>query len=268
MIHALCRQGRRQVKPPRHVAGHEAWLTLGSVTRYKPRGVSSEEQDLMRTIRQMLQMQVVAIVALAAMIGHTAQADLIDYTIVMDNVSGFFDNAAFTGQQVTITMTADTTTVAPYGPPSSPFGYSNSVTPGGSTPITVQVGSGPLANITTAMTISGPNQFANNALSFYIGSSISSPRGFTYTWDSSYPGAQAVLTTPQTSTNSGLQVDSAFLSNPLSLSGGGTFYVDATATGQPGGFSSVAVPEPGVATGLAAAVLAGVGLICRRQRRN
>lgn len=198
--------------------------------------------------------------------GLAAEASLIDYTIVMDNVNGFFDASSFSNQQVTLTMAADTSTVLPYGNPLSPFGYQNTVTPGGSASITVQVGSGPVTNITTPMSVSGVNQSSNNTLTFYLGSSISSPIGFYYVWDSSYPGAQAVLTTDQSSTNAGVQAVAAFTSNPLSLSGGGTFYVDATSANQPGSFNSaVAVPEPAAVAGLTLAAMAGVAWMQRRR---
>jgi hypothetical protein len=192
----------------------------------------------------------------------------IDYTIVMNSVSGFFGAAAFSNEQVTLTMKADTSTVLPYGPPTFPFGYQNTVTPGGALGITVQLGSGSTATITSPMSVAGPNQSANNTLTFYLGTSISAPTGFFYVWDSSYPGAQAVLTTDRSSSNAGLQVASSFATNPLALSGGGTFYVNSTPTGQAGSFNStVAVPEPAVSMMALAGLACGWGSLRRRRKQ-
>ncbi len=200
--------------------------------------------------------------------GNGVEASPIDYTVVMNSVSGFFDTASFSNQQVTLTMRADTSSVSPFGPPLSPFGYQNTVTPGGASTITVQVGAGPVTNITSPMSVAGPNQFANNTLTFYLGNSISSPSGFFYAWDSSYPGAQAVLTTDQSSANAGLQIASSFATNPLSLSGGGTFYIDSTSAGQAGSFASaIPVPEPSsFCMGLAGLACGGYSVWLRRRR--
>lgn len=189
----------------------------------------------------------------------------IDYTVVMNNVSGFFETAAFSNEQVTLTMRAETSSVVPYGPPSFPFGYQNSVTPGGALGITVQVGSRPAATITSPMAVAGPNQSANNTLTFYLGNSMSAASGFFYAWDASYPGAQSVLTTDQSSSNAGIQVVSSFATNPLALAGGGTFYVNSTAPGQAGSFTStVVVPEPATAMTALVALACGVPLWRRR----
>lgn len=137
--------------------------------------------------------------------------------------------------------------------------------------ITVQVGGGTVYDVTTALTPYAVVQGTNDTMTFYVGTAISDPTAFTYTWGASYPGGQEILTSDQSSTNPGVQVMAAFATNPLSLSGGGTFYVDSTpaGVGQAGSFSSaVAVPEPSTLVSFAAAVgiLGGIGY--RRRRRG
>jgi hypothetical protein len=142
------------------------------------------------------------------------------------------------------------------------------VTPGGAAAITVQVGSGAVTNVTSSLAVSGVNQFSNNTFTFYLGSTLSDAVGFYYVWDASYPGAQAVLTTDQSSTNAGFQARADFATNPLSLAGGGTFYVDATAAGQASSFTSAtAVPEPSAVVSLALAGIAGGLWGIRRRNR-
>lgn len=83
----------------------------------------------MRFHRRLRSAPVVSLVAvlLAVVVGPALEGATIDYTVVMDNVSGFLDASSFTNQQVTIRMTgADTTNVQQNPPPSvpiGPFGY-------------------------------------------------------------------------------------------------------------------------------------------------
>ena len=201
----------------------------------------------------------VVLVGMALGLSSSASAAPINYTMVMNGVSGTLGGTSITNDTVTMTFTADTGSVSPYGNPFAPFGYYNDIASGS---ITVQVGSGTVYNVTEAMNLSAEtNPGVGSRIAFSKGS-YSGTILFTFYAGATYPGGLAALTTDYNSpTVAGLST--FFASNTLATTGGA--FSLANVSNANGGFTSaVASAVPGA--GLAA--IGGVGLagLTRRLR--
>lgn len=198
-------------------------------------------------------------------------ATTIRYTTVLGNVSGTLSGKAFSGETLTMTMTADPATTGRWGPPAPnpAMGFYNDV-PVGNAMLTLSGTGGGTFTVTDLMGLYADT--TGGYLRYFQGSAYPTADHvelFIYSWSPAYESAESLLTTGGSGTGGSWTSSSTvnWSNRALNLSGANTLVVGS---GTPISMTSTlgdvsAVPEP--ASLLSMAGLLGGGLLLRRRAK-